>query len=222
MEFSKLKLELYDLAAIVLPGIFLIAEIWATLLGIGSLASAAKEVTGAQLTVLLLCGFGAGNVIQEGGNRLVTLFLGKRYFKLARDRFWNSPDAELVRAKIKADDALEVSNVDVAFDYCLSHISDLFMKRDVFLAISDFARSLWLLSAIGIFPLGRAVLYADGTPTRMRIGLAGGFLLAVTGWLGWVRMVRFRELSETPVFTTFLACKSAVKSKSCPDEEKAD
>ena len=77
MEFSKLKLELYDLAAIVLPGIFFIAEIWATLLGIGSLASAAKELTGAQLTILLLCGFGAGNVIQEGGNRLVTLFLGK-------------------------------------------------------------------------------------------------------------------------------------------------
>ena len=54
---------------------------------------------------------------------------------------------------MKADDALEVSSVDVAFDYCLSRISGFFMKRDVFLAISDFARSLWLLSAIGIFPL---------------------------------------------------------------------
>ena len=222
MELSKLKLELYDLAAIVLPGIFFIAEIWATLFGIGSLASAAKELTGAQLTILLLCSFGAGNLIQEGGHRLVTLFLGKRYFKAARDRFWNSPEAELVRTKIKADDALEVSSVDVAFDYCLSRISGLFVKRDVFLAISDFARSLCLLSAIGIFPLGRTVLYAYGTSTKLKIALEGVFLLAVTGWLAWVRMVRFRELSETPVFTTFLACKSAAKSKSSQDDEKAD
>jgi hypothetical protein len=28
MEFSKLKLELYDLAAIILPGLLCVAEIW--------------------------------------------------------------------------------------------------------------------------------------------------------------------------------------------------
>ena len=204
-----------------LPGIIFIAEIWAALFGIGSLALAAKELTGTQLTLLLLCSFGAGNLIQEGGNRLVTLSLGKRYFKAARDRFWNSPDAGLIRAKIRADDELEVSNVDVAFDYCCCRYSGLFVKRDVFLAISDFARSVCLLSAIGVLPLGRAILYAYGTSTRIKIGLEGLLLLAVAGWLGWVRMVRFRELSETPVFTTFLASKSAAQPRFIQNEKDA-
>ena len=41
------------------------------------------------------------------------------------------------------------------------------------LAISDSARSVCLLSAIGFIPPGRAILYAYGTSTRINIGLEG-------------------------------------------------
>ena len=154
----------------------------------------------------MLCSFALGNLVQEAGNRLLTAWKGKRFFKQARDEFWQSHDAELVRAKVRADSACKLGNVDSAFEYCLTRIAGKFLKRDVFLAISDFSRSLWLLALSAVLPLVRIVSIRPGTIQKWTTGASGGLLIALIAWLSWLRMMRFRAMSETPVFTTFLAC----------------
>ena len=103
MEISKLKVELYDVAAIVLPGLFFIAELWAAVFGMHSLGVVVRGLKGTELTVVVLASFGAGNIIQEAGNQLLTLIRGKRFFKQARDAFWVTAEADAVRSKIKAE-----------------------------------------------------------------------------------------------------------------------
>ena len=49
MEFSKLKLELYDLAAIFLPGLFLIAELWTLFARTPFRFAVLKEMSGVEL-----------------------------------------------------------------------------------------------------------------------------------------------------------------------------
>ena len=218
MELTKLKIELYDIAAIVIPGILCLAEVWAALFGAQSLLHFLHDLKGTELTLVVLCSFALGNLVQEAGNRLLTAWKGKRFFKQARDEFWATHDGELVRAKVKADSACELGSVDSAFEYCLTRIAGKFLKRDVFLAISDFCRSLWLLSLCAVVPLARISL-AKSTVTQKALDGAGGLMLiALIAWLSWLRMVRFRALTETPVFTTFLACGALGGSS----EEKSD
>ncbi len=206
MEVSKLKVELYDIAAIILPGVFLLVEIWATLFGMHPVASAIKGLKGTELTVMLLCSFGVGNLVQEASNVLLTRTMGERFFYAARDAFWKTPEADLVRLKIEREGSCKLTGVDSAFEYCLTRIAGKFVKRDVFMAISDFSRSLFLLSLLAAFPLGRSVLYAYGTGLRVKLSAVYMFLILLTAWLSWTRMVRFRKYSDKPVFTTFLAC----------------
>lgn len=52
---------------------------------------------------------------------------------------------------------------------------------------------------------------------KLVVGTGGLVFIAMIAWLSWLRMVRFRALSETPVFTTFLACGTLVSSS----EEKS-
>lgn len=205
MEFSKLKLELYDLAAIFLPGLFLITELW-TMFGRTPFRFAVmKELNGLEFTIVLMCSFATGNIVQEASNWTVTRFKGKRFFKQARDEYWKLPEGEHVRTKILHESELTITSVDVAFDYCLTRIAGSFAKRDVFVAISDFARSLWLLSALAVLPLGRAVLYTYGAAQRTELTVEGLTFLGIANYLSWVRMMRFRRLSETPVFSAYLA-----------------
>jgi hypothetical protein len=213
VEFSKLKLELYDLAAIIIPGFFLLAEFWAFLARMPLSCAVLKEASATEFTVLLLCSFAAGNLVQEASNWTVTRIKGPRYFKQARDAYWNLPAGELVRTKILGESNLGVASVDIAFDYCLTRIAGSFAKRDVFLAISDFARSLWLLSVLTVVPLGRAILYTYGTLPRIWLSVEGLFLLGVVNYLSWTRMMRFRGLSETPVFSAYLASDSGTTAK---------
>ena len=70
MEVSKLKLELYDLAAIILPRVFLMAELVALLKGFPQMFLYLRSVGGAELTLLLLCSFALGNLVQEAGDSL--------------------------------------------------------------------------------------------------------------------------------------------------------
>jgi hypothetical protein len=207
MEISKLKLELYDLAAIILPGIVFMCELGLLIFGSDSVVNVCTNLKGTQLAILLIFGFGFGNLIQEAGHRLITGIRGERFLKSARDKFWVTPDSELVKTKIVSERKSAIQNVDIAFDYCLGRLSGNFVKRDAFLAVSDFARSIWVLSFMAVFPLGRTVLYAYGWEARCRVGLEGLVLLAICGWLSWVRMIRFRALSETPVFGAYLARK---------------
>ena len=205
MELSKLKLELYDLAAIVLPGFFLIGELLALLQGFPQVFLYLHSVSGAELTLLFLCSFAAGNLVQEAGDRLVRQIKGGRFLRQGRDRFWASIHKKDICDKILKLGGPPIDSVDVAFDYCLTCLNGTFVKRDVFLAISDLSRSLWVLSLLGVIPLIRSILDPSSWETRLIITVAGLVFIVLVAWLSWVRMVRFRELSESPVFNSFLA-----------------
>jgi hypothetical protein len=205
MEISKLKLELYDLAAIILPGFFLMAEFNVLFIGWPRTLTYARDIHGAELTLLLLCSFALGNLVQEAGDRLIKQLVGKRFFKQARDRFWTSGLKKDVCDKIGRLGGPVNPSVDAAFDFCLTCLNGSFAKRDVFLAISDLSRSLFVLSVLLILPSIRTVLFAYGTARRCVVGFEAAVLIAVCAYLSWSRMVRFRELSESPVFHSFLA-----------------
>jgi hypothetical protein len=205
MEISKLKLELYDLAAIILPGFFLIAEFVVLFLGFPQMLAYARGARGAELTLLLLCSFALGNLVQEAGDQLIKRLVSKRFFRQARDRFWNSDLKQKVCDKIVRLDGPANPSVDAAFDFCLTCVGGGFAKRDVFLAISDLSRSIWVLSILAILPLSRSVIFAYGWRSRSIIASEGVLLIAICAYLSWSRMVRFRELSESPVFHAFLS-----------------
>ena len=205
MELSKLKLELYDLAAIILPGFFLIGELFALVKGLPVVFVSLQSISGAELTLLILCSFAVGNLVQEVGDRLIKQLKGDRFFRQARDCFWASEHKQDVCDKIIKLGGPPIKSVDVAFDYCLTSLGGSFAKRDVFLAISDLSRSLWVLSLLGLLPLTRGVFDASGWEARLTIAMGGLVLIAAAAWLSWVRMLRFRELSESPVFNSFLA-----------------
>jgi hypothetical protein len=205
MEISKLKLELYDLAAIILPGFFLMAEFTVLFVGWPRTLTYARDIHGAELTLLLLCSFAIGNLVQEAGDRLIKKLVGKRFFKQARDRFWASALKKDVCDKMGQLGGPVDPSVDAAFDFCLTCLDGSFAKRDVFLAISDLSRSLFVLSVLLVLPSIRTVVFAYGTARRCLIGCEAAALIAVCASLSWSRMVRFRELSESPVFHSFLA-----------------
>lgn len=205
MDFSELKLQLYDLAAIVLPGVFLIGELAAFWEGVPKLLLQLRSLHGTGVTLLLICSFATGNLVQEAGDKLIKRLKGGRFFRRARDRFWDSENKKMVCDKIVQLGGPPVDSVDMAFDFCVTRLQGSFSKRDVFLAISDLSRSLWVLSAVGLLPLSRAVIHTSAWGARLTTGTEGLSLIALSAWLSWGRMVRFRELSEVPVFHAFLA-----------------
>jgi hypothetical protein len=205
MEISKLKLDLYDLAAIILPGFFLMAEFAVLFIGFPRTLTYARDIHGAELTLLLLFSFALGNLVQEAGDRLIKRTVGKRFFKQARDRFWASALKKDVCEKIARLGGPSDPSVDAAFDFCLTCLNGSFAKRDVFLAISDLSRSLFVLSILLILPAVRSVVFAHGTACRWMVAIEAVALIGICAFLSWSRMVRFRELSESPVFHSFLA-----------------
>lgn len=219
MEISKIKLELYDLAAIILPGIFLMAEFVATLNGFHALLMQLMAIHGAELTLLLLCAFALGNLVQEAADWLVKRLMGNRYLKQARDELWSTDRKNEICDKIKRLGGPEIGSPDTAFDFCLTSISGAFPKRDVFLAISDLSRSIWLLSLLAVIPLVRSQLGLPDWKLGLRFVAGPVALIAVCSWLSWKRMVRFRALSETPVFNAFLALPETHNNMNLPDDE---
>ena len=221
MEFSKLKLEIYDLLGTLVPGLLALVLIYASLTDWKSLATTFTHTSGTSITVALFFAFAAGQIVQEAGDLLVKATRGPRFFKKGRDEFWNTSEKTLVQEKITASSGLTVDVVDTAYDYCLTRIEGSFPKRDTFLAIADLARSLWLLSIAVLFPALRAV-------ARLPLGwhmfrVAGATLIAVcvTGFLAWSRMIRFRYLSDVTVFRVFLALDVGPK-KTSSDSTGAD
>jgi len=205
MEISKLKLELYDLAAIILPGFFLIVEFAILWGGFSRTLEYAREIRGSELTLLLLCSFTLGNLVQEAGDRIIKCLVGARFFKQARDKIWASSLKQSICDKIIRLGGPENPSVDTAFDFCLTSVGGSFAKRDVFLAISDLSRSMFALSILLVFPFSRGVMSANGTVSRCAMALEAIALIAISASLSWSRMLRFRELSEAPVFHSFLA-----------------
>ena len=120
-----------------------------------------------------------------------------------------------VRACINNDSGVDITDVDDGFEYCLAKVQQSFIKRDVFLATADLCRALALLFLIGVVPLWRVVRISTSSHAKdyfdFICGVALLFTLAV---LSWRRMVRFRDFTEKPVFTTYLAEASKSKSDS--------
>lgn len=206
MDLSKLKMEAYDLLAAILPGLILIFQAWITIRGWDSFATSITSISGSGLFVLILVAFSLGQVIQELADFLIKKIKGERFFRRTRDKLWASTTGEQIRQRIRTDTGHEFENVDVAFDYCLSQVQQTFTKRDLFLASSDLARSLVLLSILGCFPGARIAFYISAN--RSMHWLIFGSIVAaclVTASLCWMRMTRFRALSESPVFHAYLA-----------------
>ena len=206
MDLSKLKLELYDFLGLILPGLIAICEGWISLRGWHIFVVGVSQISGTALTLLLVFAFGLGNIVQELGDVTVKAIKGQRYFRISRDRFWQSPEAEVVRGAIKRSFGQDIPSVDTAFDYCLTKLRDSFGKRDMFLATSDLCRSFVVLSALALVPAVR-IAFFDLHPLANSI-VAAAILIVVlvsVSLLSWKRMVRFRALSETTVFRAYLA-----------------
>jgi len=205
MEMAKLKFEVYDFLGIVIPGLIAICEGWILVRGWTEFMDAVSHITGVGLTLLILAAFGAGNLVQELGAVAVQIIKGARHSKTGRDNFWRTDDATCVRSTIKSECGLEVQHVDSAFDYCLTRIKSRFAKRDLFVAVSDMCRSFVALAVIAVIPVARTA--RDLRPAGHSLEFLGAVLplLVIGGWLAWKRMLRFRELSETTVFKTYLA-----------------
>src|SRR5712691_7122442 len=63
VDISKWKLEIYDLLAIILPGLVVIGEGWVLVRGWEAFAATITHLTGSALTVLVLAAFGAGTLV---------------------------------------------------------------------------------------------------------------------------------------------------------------
>jgi hypothetical protein len=103
MDFSKLKLEVYDLLGLLLPGLVLICEGWILFRGWHAFVEAINQITGTSFTLLLLVSFPTGNAVQELGDLIVKRIKGGRFLKAGRDTFWLTPEAELVRTRSRAN-----------------------------------------------------------------------------------------------------------------------
>jgi len=206
MDLSKVKVEVYDFLAVIIPGLFVIFEVWVALRGWARFAQGILSISASGFTIFLLVAFAAGTLLQESADVLIKAIKGERFFKGSRDTLWESKTGDHVNARITKELGHPVANVDVAFDYCLTKIQGTFSKRDLFVANSDFARGLILVSCVAVAPLLRIT---NDLHTRLQIHagfLATGLiLLFLISCLCWKRMKRFRELSEKPVFHAYLA-----------------
>ncbi|HZQ20258.1 MAG TPA: hypothetical protein VFA90_16200 [Terriglobales bacterium] len=206
MDLSKVKVEVYDFLAVIIPGLLVICEVWVTLRGWDTFAQSILSTSASGFTIVLLVAFATGTLLQELADVLVKLVKGERYFKAVRDDLWKSATGKQVNDRITQQLGHPVENVDVAFDYCLTRVQSSFAKRDLFLANADFARGLAFISWLGIAPLIRITndLHQSSRLHAFFI-ISGLILLFLISCLGWSRMNRFREHSEKPVFHAYLA-----------------
>ena len=218
MDISKLKIDLYDFLAVLIPGLLTVCALGITVGGWPGFLRYIANLSASAFTLLLFASFALGPIVQELADATVKAWKGERFLKSSRDKLWISPTGAQVRSKIAADLGRDIDDVDVAFDYCLTKSQAYFLKRDLFLANSDLSRSMIVVCGIAILPLTRLVLSLPMPWWRMAAALTGcaaGIVLAAR--LCWTRMKRFRALSETPVFHTYLALP--VSQKATPAEK---
>src|ERR1035441_10126882 len=180
MEFSKLKLEIYDLAAIIIPGLLCLAEGMCTLYGFAVFMVFLRALTASEFTLILICSFALGQLVQEAADRGVKALKGPRFLKQARDSFWKSAAAEPVKAKILSERGTPLDAVDLAYDYCLTCIGDRFAKRDTFVAVSDLSRCLWFLSVVAVVPLAMSVGHLEHLSVKVVLAGRGLFLILLS------------------------------------------
>lgn len=209
MDFSKLKIELYDFFGILIPGTILVSECMLAVSGWQHFIPLISMLPGNVVAAYLAVSYVAGHFVQEAGDVLVGIVSPPRYLKKSRDQFWESADGRQVRETIKCEVGFEIESVDVAYDYCLSKSKQEFTKRDAFIATSDLARSMLFLTIPTLIAI---------TIAGLKEGLRGWSLswflltllagLATVFYVAWRRMVRFRRFSDLPVFAAYLAATS--------------
>jgi hypothetical protein len=222
MDFSKFKFELYDILAVVLPGFLLLCNVWVLLRGWHMFAISLAALSGTGFTALLLASFPIGHLIQELGDTAIKKMCGERYFKAARDAFWKTSEGVKVSQLVEREVGVKPS-VDTAFDFCLTKIKGQFPRRDAFLATSDFCRSLLVVGFLLIPAVARLLWDLHGTRLRT-VSYSGAIVLvlAMFLYLAGRRMMRFRELSETPVFRIYLACTGSSSNSGLAIAVEAD
>ncbi|MBZ5655877.1 MAG: hypothetical protein LAO56_11455 [Acidobacteriia bacterium] len=213
MDFSKFKVEVYDLLAVIIPGVLVFLEFWIALRGWSSFSQGIAQISASSFTVLLLFAFALGPLLQELNDIVIKKLKGKRCFKHGRDHLWKAETGTQVRSQIEKELGHAVESVDVAFDFCLTRIQGAFAKRDLFVANSDLARGMIVVTIFAVAPLVRIA-----RDLHFSVAYHVGFLFCGVGLLFlvasifWVRMARFRVLSETPVFHAYLAMVPEVKT----------
>jgi hypothetical protein len=206
MDFSKLRLGLYDFFGILIPGLIVVADIWIASVGWARFIDTVAALSGNLVAVVILISYALGHLVQEAGDVLVSGITHNRYLKTSRDELWAGNDGKIVREEIKKREGLDVADVDTAFDYCLTKSKRSFEKRDAFIATSDLARSFVLLGIVtGV--TASCAIYKAKSPGWSLIGylLAVMALTVMVVFISWRRMVRFRAFSDKPVFAAYLA-----------------
>src|SRR5262249_24264709 len=128
-----------------------------------------------------------------------------RFSKRWRDEIWASSDGDILKKAI-VEDGGSTSSADVAFDFCLSRIKTIFQKREVFVASADFSRAMLTIGLLSSMALARFVHDSGFSLCQRLVSISSGTAIILT-WLAlfWRRMLRYREYSEKPVFSAYLA-----------------
>jgi hypothetical protein len=206
---SNVKLGIYEFLGLVVPGMFLICEGWILVRGWGTFSHSLSDLRPVSFTMFVAAGFVLGHFIQELADWVIKKICGERFLKAGRDELWAGPEAYAVKSTIWAESGITLPDVDSAFDYCLTRLGQSFSKRDMFVAVSDFARSFVALAILGLGPAIRLARDRSDSWPSFAIFLAGyvAFLLII-GSLAWVRMIRFRRISDTGVFRAYLGSRT--------------
>jgi hypothetical protein len=207
MDFSKLRLGLYDLFGILIPGFIIVADVWITIVGWKPFVAMLAALSGNLVAVLALMSYAMGHLVQEAGDMLVRAITHDRYLKKSRDRLWEGKNGKTVREEIKKREGLDIADVDTAFDYCLTKAKHSFEKRDAFIATSDLARSFVLLAILTGIPAVHALFYRTKSVGFSLILELAALIAAVSlvVFVSWRRMMRYREFADKPVFAAYLA-----------------
>lgn len=206
---SNFKLGIYEFLGLVLPGMSLLCEGWILVRGWDQFIASVNDLHPVGFTMFVAASFAVGHFVQELADWSVKKLGGQRFLRSGRDDIWAGPDGDLIKSAIWAESGLALGDVDSAFDYCLTRIVDSFPKRDVFVATSDFSRSFVILALCGVAP---AVRVAFGRTHNVHsfvlvltIYLAS---LAAIARLAWIRMIRFRRMSDGGVFRAYLGSRT--------------
>jgi hypothetical protein len=215
LDLSKLKLDIYDFLAIILPGLLAVAESWILLRGWTAFVFSMSHMSGTGLTLLLVFAFGIGHIVQELGDFVIQFVKGERYLRKARDEFWKTDDGKIVRHAIKLEFGHDIHSVDDAYDYCLTRLKGHFDKRDIFVATSDLCRSLIVLSVLAIAPACR-IAFCNADPLRRSFAVFASVLvfLSIVAALAWRRMDRYSKLSQVTVFRAYLGVTEEREARS--------
>jgi len=213
VDFSKLKVELYDFFGILIPGFLLICDLWIATLDTKSWVEHVNALSGTMIAILALFSYVLGHLVQEAGDAFVHAITHSRYLKKSRDEFWKTADGSTIRQAIRKESGFDIASVDMAYDYCLSKVKATFTKRDAFVVTSDLARSFILLSV----PTGicaTVALYKRSHSAYQFLAGLGTILVILTlaTWISWRRMMRFRDFADRPVFAAYLASMGESKN----------